>query len=186
MIDYGLGVELQAFSSEDNNDARHCRNNPKVRGWCRQVGLIDWRQQDLWFDRQSDDPSIKMFSILQTDSIGFLGACGLTDIDHINRRAEFSLYIHPSRHGKGFGRRALLTLLKFGFDELNLNRIWGETMEGNFAINLFETIGFEREGTRKEFYFKNGHYLDAHLISIGRDQFNSSWPSLQLDCSAKE
>ena len=102
-----------------------------------------------------------------------VGVCGLTDIDWINRRAEFSLYVAPEQHRKGLGHRALNLLFAEGFGTLNLNLIWGETFKGNPAAIMFLKAGMKKEGTRREFYYRNGIYTDAILYSIRRDEFYS-------------
>lgn len=154
---------LRPVRSLDLKLLRSWRNNDKIRNWCRQVGWISEIDQEAWYKRQNDDPTIKMFVI---EDKGARGVCGLTDIDLINRRAEFSLYIGPEAQGRGFAKEALRQLFDFGFKELGLHVIWGETFDGNPASKLFEKIGMKKEGTRRGFYFKNGKHIDAHLYSI--------------------
>jgi len=164
LINYGFDVSLDTISAEHAERLREWRNNPKVRNWCRQVGLISQLDQEKWIKAQNDDPIIRMFVIEHFGEI--VGVCGLTSIDQQNRRAEFSLYIAPDRMARGISTLALKTLCKFGFLELGLNIIWGESFDGNHAIKVFEKIGFKFEGTRRDFYFKNGKFLDAHLYSL--------------------
>lgn len=95
-----------------------------------------------------------------------VGVCGLTDIDLVSRRAEFSLYIAPELHGQKLGRHALNLLLATGFDDLGINVIWGESFDGNPAKHLFRKLGMTSEGIRRQFYFKEGRFIDAELFSI--------------------
>ena len=132
--------------------------------WCRQSDVISDVEQAAWFSRQSADPTIKMYAV--TAQGGIVGVAGLTSIDRLARRAEFSLYIGPEHHGEGYGRKALVALFTKGFRDLALNLIWGESFDGNPAIRLFESLGMIREGTRRDFYFKDGRFIDAHLFSI--------------------
>lgn len=99
-------------------------------------------------------------------TLAMVGVCGLTSIDLHNRRAEFSLYIAPALHGQGFGRKGLELLLTHGFKNLGLNVIWGEVFDGNPAAKLFRRLGFVKEGTRREFYFRDGKFIDAHIVSL--------------------
>ena len=170
------GCQLDIISEGDLAYMRHNRNLPEIRDWCRQVGLIDPIQQEDWHKRISSDPTIRMYTIYMGDSVG---VCGLTDIDHVNQRAEFSCYIYPEHQGSGYATKALKTLFKHGFDDLNLNMIWGETFEGNAAIHIFtEKLGMFLEGTRRNFYYKKGKFLDAHLLSISKEEFrNVSLPT---------
>ena len=63
----------------------------------------------------------------------------------------------------------------------NLNVIWGETFEGNHAYDMFLKLGMKHEGTRRQFYFKEGKHIDAHLVSITRQEFmEAPWKQSQL------
>ena len=159
-IEKSVGVRLNGM-----------RNLPAIRDWCRQTGLIDEFQQAKWLEKISIDPKIRMYSICRGDKV--VGVCGLTDIDHLNQRAEFSLYIFPKQQKQGYAKVALHLLLAHGFGELNLRTIWGETFVGNPAMKLFQAMGFQLEGRRRNFYFKNGRFLDADLISMTREEFEN-------------
>lgn len=164
------------YISEDGMFLNIVRNNENIRKWCRQVGLIDDLQQESWLRKISTDPHIRMYSIKDIGSkVGqFVGVCGLTDIDHINQRAEFSCYIFPEMQRNGYACKALKLLFRHGFNDLNLNIIWGETFQGNPAYGLFiKKLGMKHEGTRSQFYFKNGKFIDAFLVSISRREFNA-------------
>lgn len=169
MIDYGFGVKIGPISDVPAEKLRVWRNNPEIYKWCRQVSPLEKFEHIAWIKSlENGRDDVKMFSIWVNKCP--IGACGLTSIDHINRRAEFSLYIARGAQGNSFGKKALKTLLGHGFGSLNLNLIWGETFDGNPAAKMFEKLGFKKEGTRREFYFKNGKYIDAHLYSIKREE----------------
>lgn len=148
---------------------REWRNDDSIRCWCRQVGYISEQAQIKWYNKQESDPTIQMFCMW--DNTKLVGVCGLTDIDLIHSRAEFSLYVGPEFQRRGYAREALSLLFKYGFNELNLNLIWGETFEGNPAFSLFTNTGMTLDGTRREHYYKDGTYIDAHIISIRRSEF---------------
>lgn len=173
---------LYPISKEDLRPMFEARNQESIRKWCRQVGLLNFDNHIDWYEKQRKDASIKMFSIKVDDK--FLGVCGLTSIDLINRHAEFSLYIIPSEQRKGYAREALKKLLHFGLYELGLNLIWGETFEGNPALRLFLDTGFSIEGKRRDFYFKNGQFIDAHLVSIKRSEYDAIYIAPSFDSSS--
>jgi RimJ/RimL family protein N-acetyltransferase len=158
--------------------AREWRNDPSIMQYCRQNELISEAKQEAWEKRILDDPSIKMFTIESDDpEINRipLGVCGFTSISMIHRHAEFSLYIAPEFNGKGYGREALLELLKYGFHNLGLNRTWGEVFEGNPALSMFLSVGFEKEGRCRQSYFKSGKFIDSTIISILRSEYDSRY-----------
>lgn len=170
MINYGFGVSLHPLDSLDCERIRGWRNQYEVWKWCRQSDPISDAEQKLWYEAQSKDPSIKMYMIHAQDRD--VGVCGLTSIDLIARRAEFSLYISPKDRGMGYAKAGLKTLFKHGFDSFGLNLIWGETFDGNPALKLFLDLGMVQEGTRRQFYFKEGKFLNAHLVSLLSSEFN--------------
>ena len=166
MIDYGFGVELDAIEPTDLEQMRRWRNDERIRKWCRQTDLIAPHEQEAWFLGCRE----KMFAIRHSGKL--VGVAGLTSVDTVARRAEFSLYIGPQHWRKGLARAALKTLFRHGFDSLNLHLIWGETFDGNPALSLFKSLGMVVEGVRRDFYYKGGKYINASLISIKKDEFN--------------
>ncbi len=124
-----------------------------------------------WYKNQVFDAKLSMFVVLDHQS-RMCGVCGLTDIDMINRRAEFSCYIDPMLQGAGLGSITLKTLFMHGFKDLGLNRIWGETFVDNPAFDLFtKRLGMEHEGSRKGYYYVDGRFVDCHLVSIDSAKF---------------
>lgn len=171
MIDYGHGVSLFQIDETDLDDLKNWRNNHSIWRWCRQNDLISDYAQKRWYERINTDPTIRMFIIQsQEDVPNLIGVCGLTDIDLIHRRAEFSLYIAPEFQGRAFSKPALRTIVDYGFKELNLIKIWGETFSDNKAYDMFLKMGFTEEGRRKDHYFKDGKYCDAILVAMFRGE----------------
>ena len=170
---------LEALDWESAQHFNDKRNHIDVRRWCRQTGLINDEQHYEWYCWQAKDPNTRMYAIWAKEKVDGkitdkpVGVCGLTSIDWVHRRAEFSCYTFSDQRLKGYAKKALTLLFEHGFNDLNLNIIWGETFDGNPALGLFLQLGMVEEGTRREFYFKEGKYLDAHLISIKRDEWNS-------------
>ena len=166
MIDFGYGVQLGPLRNEHVWEYFNARNDYSVWRWCRQFDVLREDEHEAWLLSVQTSKKNRMYEILDGERL--CGVAGLTDIDPINQRAEFSLYVFPDCQQRGYGKSGLRTLIHHGFNNLNLNRIWGETYEGNPAYKMFEDLGFEKEGIRKEFYFREGRFIDAVLYSLGR------------------
>lgn len=172
-------VKLDYISWEIAKDLNRWRNLPEIRDWCRQHSLIDDDSQRKWYEWQSSDPNTEMFVICVDkpdveDEFDIVGVCGLTSIDWVHRRAEFSCYVFPNQQRKGYANSALHVLFDHAFDDLNLNLIWGETFAGNPALDFFiDVLGMKEEGIRRQFYYKKGKYIDAHMLSITREEWLS-------------
>ena len=106
-----------------------------------------------------------------------IGGAGFHVIDTRNRLAEIGLFIGPRKYwNKGYGRDILRTLLCYGFETLNLNRIQLRVMEFNArAIHLYEKAGFVREGSMREAHFYKGRYWDMLLFSILRREWEARY-----------
>jgi RimJ/RimL family protein N-acetyltransferase len=189
-----MTISLRAIERIDLVPLKKWRNSPEIMQWCRQYKwLNDWNQEK-WYEKINEDSSIEMFIAEQKkasegfDSDGIpcssqwkeiLGVCGLTSIDLVNRRAEFSCYVTDK--GKGNGHLILRELFDFGFYRLGLNSIWGETYCGNPAAKKFDRLGMHKEGTRREFYFRNGKFIDAHIYSVLRSEWDHRHNVRSLD-----
>lgn len=172
-------IYLRRLEKEDLPRLFFYRNDPRIYKWCRQNDVLHRSRHEAWFDWQAQDKNVSMYVIAHEEdgevSISSpIGVCGLTDIDRVNRRAEFSLYIATDSQRYGYGKKALSLLLDKAFNVENLNVVWGETFAGNPAAKLFEELGFIKEGTRRQFYFRKGGYIDAHLYSITRLEWMKS------------
>ena len=180
MIDYGHGVKLYPLDPANLEVYRQNRNDWRIRRWCRQRSLIDTYQQNDWFENQYEDPRIEMLEIHHK---GLVGVCGFTDIDYHNRRAEFSLYINIDKQGQGYGAKGLETLVEWGFKDLNLNMIWGETIGRNPAEATFKKVGFVNTGYRSQFYWKDGEFHDSYIYCLDSDSYLSNLGKLDSDYS---
>ena len=64
------------------------------------------------------------------------------------------------------GKETILLLEKFGFDELNMRRLWVEifdTIPQN--IKLFESLNFVKEGTLRDKLWRDRKWYDSHIYS---------------------
>lgn len=91
----------------------------------------------------------------------YIGRCGIyPHFNHdggiIEGEASLGLYIATEYWGKGFATEAGHAFIKFGFDELKLNRIVTMVQVGNDAsVRVLEKIGFvhtETEIGKRSFY----------------------------------
>lgn len=181
MIDFGLGVYLDRIIPNEIQFLRLERNNFDIRRWCRQKDLIHPAEQELWYQRQAEDPSIEMYAIQDTQSHNLVGVCGLTDVDRHNRNAEFSLYILPKEHRKGYASKGLKTLFNHGFWNLGLNMIWGESFENNPARELFKKIGMSEDGKKREAYYKHGQFVDSYFYTVTMREWEKLPHSVKLE-----
>jgi len=145
----------------------------------RQNRPLNENDQEKWFEKISKDKTQIMFEILLKDDDDFIGCCGLTYIDYDNHRAELSFIVDPvrARDDKLYKEdfiAVLKMLCKYGFEEINLNKIFTETYEFRKKhIKILESFGLKYEGKMREHVFVNGKYHDSLLHSILYDEWKN-------------
>jgi predicted acetyltransferase len=106
----------------------------------------------------------------------FVGMIGLENIQWTNRLAEISIILDPECHGNGYGQQAIQMLLDKGFNQLNLENIFGEAYLCNPAVSFWEKIIKQYNGTKailpNRKYF-NGRYYNAIYFNITKEEFNN-------------
>jgi [ribosomal protein S5]-alanine N-acetyltransferase len=102
-----------------------------------------------------------------------IGNVKLTNINWIHRTAEFGIMIGDKNYwGKGYGREVTSTMVKYGFEALNLRKIYlGVFGSHNSAIYAYQKAGFEIESIMKEHLFLEGKYDDKVWMSIFNKNF---------------
>jgi ribosomal-protein-alanine N-acetyltransferase len=102
-----------------------------------------------------------------------LGLFGLHDWNKYHRRAEVGYDLAHAYWGRGIGTEAVRAIVRFGFERMNLNRIYAGTIADNHAsVRLLEKVGFQREGTRrKHSWEEDGTFHDSAMYGLLRDEY---------------
>jgi RimJ/RimL family protein N-acetyltransferase len=106
-----------------------------------------------------------------------IGNTSLFNVSPEDRKADFGIMIGEKAYwSKGYGSDATQTLLRFAFDEMNLNRVQLDTYAFNErAIAAYRKSGFVEEGRRRQARWSEGAYHDVILMSALRDEWLASF-----------
>lgn len=168
----GEKVGLRALEREDLKYLRDWRNKEDFRRNFREVRELSLTDQEKWFDSIQNTKHINfMFTIVDLETNEPIGAAGLLYINWINRSADFSFYIGKDDiyiDDKDASLEAVNLLIKYGFNNLNLNKIWMELYEFDTKkIDIFtKKFNFKQDGLLRENCFEDGKYWDSYLISL--------------------
>lgn len=168
----GQKVILRAIERDDLTQLRDWRNDEEIRRRTREFRLLSMENQERWFKSLHDDRNTIMFAILD-DGKKLIGVVGLTYIDWKNRRAEVSIYIgDKAAQGKGYGMDTLRTVMRYGFHDANLHKLYAEIFAFNEpSVRMFEKAGFTRDGVKREDQFVDGKHWDTYMYSILENEF---------------
>jgi len=97
-----------------------------------------------------------------------IGCFGLHHWNQYHRRAEAGYGIGQAYWGQGYGSEALKAMLQYGFETMNLNRIYAGTIADNYeSVRLLERNGFQREGTRRKHSWEDdGAFHDSAIYGL--------------------
>ncbi|WP_042142577.1 GNAT family N-acetyltransferase [Paucisalibacillus sp. EB02] len=161
----GEHVGLRAIEKNDLSTLLEWRNKPEFRLFFREYRELNYNNQLLWYEKYvMNDPNTRMFAITELDTGELIGACGLCYIDWINRSADFSIYIGKDNLyiDDTFAIDAAKIMEKYGFEELNLHRLWAEIYSiDDKKSAFFNTLNFNLEGTLKETHWTEGRWVDS-------------------------
>lgn len=173
----GKRVGLRAVEREDLPTLKDWRNLPSFRKNFREVRELSLENQYDWFDSLQNTKQFNyMFSILDLKSGKLIGAAGLLYINWLIRSADFSFYIGEDELYIGDDGRAIEAtelLINYGFDTLNLNKIWMELYEfDSKKIEFFtKNFDFKIDGRLRENCYEEGKYWDSYIISMLKKEF---------------
>lgn len=93
------------------------------------------------------------------------GLIDLYDFDPKNKRAAVGIVIADEAHrNKGIAKEALQLIISYAFTHLDLHQLYASVSEDNNAsIKLFDHLGFEQTGIKKDWNFVSGTYKNAVL-----------------------
>lgn len=171
----GERVRLRAIEHEDLPRCVAWLNDPEVIQYLTLYMPLSHEDEERWFEQYLQDPRRKVLAI-ETEEGEHIGNIGLEEIDWKNRCAELGIFIGDKQHwGQGYGTDAIRTLLRFAFEELNLNRVYLRVFAFNErARRCYLRCGFVEEGRQRQAHFTAGRYHDVILMSILRSEWDAS------------
>ena len=117
--------------------------------------------------------SFLLFHLLEKTTGNVLGWCGyhIWYLKHF--RAEIG-YIMNSKDsmGKGYMKEAMEEVLRYGFDEMKLQRV--EAFIGPFnepSLKLANHFGFKKEGHLRKHYMKDNVLEDSLLFGLLKEEY---------------
>ncbi|WP_019419567.1 GNAT family N-acetyltransferase [Paenibacillus sp. OSY-SE] len=86
---------------------------------------------------------------------------------------EIGWVFNPSFHSQGYASEAALSILKNGFEEMNLHRIIATCQPENLpSYRIMEKIGMRREGYFKKCIPYQNEWWDEYYYAILREEWN--------------
>jgi RimJ/RimL family protein N-acetyltransferase len=119
-----------------------------------------------WWEGARKNPTTAAFAI-ETLAGELVGVCSLEGISPRNRSAEVGIWLGRPYWDHGLGTDAVRTLCRFGFGEMNLQRIVLQVYDTNpRARHAYEKVGFKEEGRLRRGQFVGGGHVDVIVMGL--------------------
>lgn len=104
-----------------------------------------------------------------------IGVCALANIDLINKKAELGYWLGKKYWGHGYAKQAIRLILSFGFNNLELNRIYAKVLTYNErSIGLLNSMQFQKESLNREDAFHMGKFLDDFTFVMLKKEYSEN------------
>ncbi len=119
----------------------------------------------------SDSPSNFLFGIFLNATNKHIGNIKIGNINQIHRYGDVGLIIGDrASWGKGLASEAISLVTKYGFEELNLHKLFAGMYEQNVgSYKAFLKAGYQDAGRYKRHFFCQGQYVDALWVEKLRE-----------------
>ncbi|MFB9907325.1 GNAT family N-acetyltransferase [Allokutzneria oryzae] len=159
---------LRPFTHDDVDDvwayqrlpevARHMRWEPRDRHQVRDAVERLVRENEL-----AEEGDCLSLAVVLRDNAAVVGQVELVWRSKENRQGEIGYIFSPAHQGKGLATEAAREVLRFGFEEMGLYRVFGRCSARNTSsAALLERLGMRREA----------HFIGTALDKDGwREEF---------------
>lgn len=131
-------------------------------------------QAESWFKTcqkgNINSESIR-FAIREKEVGKLIGIIGI-HIDKEHKKAQLGYWLGKSFWGKGYISEVLKEVIKFGFEELQLNKIFATHFLFNPASGkAMQNAGMKYESLQVQEYLHNGQFLDVKRYYILKEDY---------------
>ena len=162
-------VTLRPIRFEDWEKTIQWRNDMLIKNSTMSHPFpITDEQEQQWYRKKLEgfDNSFIPFAIDENKKQENVGFIHLNNIDMVARNAFFGVVIgDKSNFGKGFGKEAVSLILKYGFNNLNLHKIYCYVLEKHPALKMYIALGGMQEGLLKDHHFNQGKYENVCVLA---------------------
>jgi RimJ/RimL family protein N-acetyltransferase len=163
-------------------------NAPLMQGWINDPDVnrymlvghvpLTLAQEQAYYSRIENSDNAYGFEVHVAEDMRLIGHVGLEGVDLRHRHGEIGIVIgDQGSQGRGYGRDALVTMMRFGFDTLGLHRIGIKARTDNErGLHLYRSIGFKDAGVERDLDFAEGRFFDVVGMDMLEDEFRRRYP----------
>ncbi len=171
----GTLVRLRAYKKEDIDIVVKYINDEEVKkNTSPGIPYIYTREdEEKWYEANTALSDTYSFAIETLKDSVYLGGCGINEVDWKNSKVVIGIFIGNKEYwNKGYGTDTVRVLIKFIFEQMNINKIKLNVYSFNErAIKCYEKCGFKTEGVLREEIYRDGKYHDEIVMGLLKREY---------------
>ncbi len=165
--------KLRPWKASDASALTHHANNNKIAMNLGDGFPFPYTSDDAkkWINHAMNSDKTVLLAIDHLGSaVGGIGLSPFKDVHRIS--AEIGYWVSEEYWNKGIATIAVKAMVKYAFDELDLQRIQAGIFDANLpSMNVLKKCGFHLEAIHKKAVFKEDKIMDEHLYVILKEEY---------------
>jgi len=162
---------LRDFREDDIPRMLEWWGDPRYQRFYPVVANLDRAVRDLaamFIAAQAEEPRRKwQLAVTVRGDDQIIGTCGVRINDPELAEANIGYELHPDHWGNGYATEAATAILRYGFEELDMHRIWAECVADNTgSARVLEKVGMRREAHFREHQYFRDRWWDTYIYAI--------------------
>ncbi|MBL1216787.1 MAG: N-acetyltransferase [Planctomycetes bacterium] len=168
---------LRPYRTEDAADVARLAGHEKVAASTENIpypysveAAIEWIDSQAEKNRSGSGVNLRVGLRDTGEQVGGIGLV----VQRAHLRAELGYWISVPHWGNGYATEASVAMLEYGFNTLNLNRIFAMYFAHNAASGrVMQKLGMTHEGCMRRHTLKDGRFLDMERYAILHDEWSA-------------
>lgn len=159
------GLQIRRAEPDDCSAIYEMFTSPKVFEGTLQ---LPYPSREQWRQRLAEpgDGTYNLVAVAGDRVVGMLSVHTFPNRPRRRHVGAIGISVHAEWQGKGVGTALMQAGIDLADNWLNLTRLELEVYADNkAAIRLYERFGFELEGTLRQHAFRDGQYVDSHMMA---------------------
>jgi RimJ/RimL family protein N-acetyltransferase len=171
----GKLVTIRAIEEDDLPALHKWGNDPDI--WYMLGGWhfpSSFDSLQAWFAGVKNDKLNQRFVIEAEGKV--IGTANLVSINWKDKNAEHGMLIGDKENrGKGYAQDCIMSIMRYAFEELGLNRLDTTIIEYNTpSLKVYvDKCGWVKEGMQRKWYFRKGRYWDRYVVGVTQEDYKN-------------
>ncbi|HXH23422.1 MAG TPA: GNAT family protein [Dehalococcoidia bacterium] len=174
----GKLVRLRPMEPDEVDNYYRWLNDSEVKQYLNMRYFFSRASEAEWLRSRTNQPlsyNNLQFAVDVLKDGRHIGSIGLHEAHAEDRKATVGIAIGDrTAWDQGYGTDAMITLLRFAFDEMNLHRVMLTVDERNLrAVASYKKCGFLEEGRLRDDRYARGKYWATLVMGVLEDEFRA-------------